>query len=99
MGELSERQQEILSVFSKYGFVYQSDTKNTTTFFSQGVEFGIYLEFCRDTFSVECVLNPFSEKIFYWQHYDNLEEIESLIVKNHILSEQICETHGLAVYT
>ena len=96
MSELSERKEEILSVFSKYGFVYWSEKNNTITFFSQGTEFGVYLEFFGNVFSVDCFINPFSQKIFYWQRYDSLEEVESLLVKNHILSEQICESRELA---
>lgn len=91
MGELSERSQEILSVFSKYGFVFNSEKTNTIIFFKQGTEFGIYLEFFGNVFSVECFINPFSQKIFYWQRYDSLEEVESLLCKNHILSEQVFE--------
>jgi hypothetical protein len=96
MGDLSERSQEILSVFSKYGFVFHCEQKNTIIFFRQGTEFGIYLEFFGDVFSVECFINPFSQKIFYWQRYDSLEEVESLLFKNHILSEQVFENYELA---
>jgi hypothetical protein len=98
MGNLLERRQEILSIFSKYGFDFCSEKNNTITFFSQGTEFGVYLEFFGNVFSVECFINPFSQKIFYWQRYDSLEEVESLLVKNHILSEQICESRELAVH-
>ena len=87
-----------MSVFSKYGFEFWSHKKNNQHFFSQGLEFGVYLEFFEDVFSVECFLNPFTHKIFTWQHYDSLKEVESLIVKNHILREQIVESRQLAVY-
>ena len=82
--------------FSKFSFEITISNEKRIVGFSDGTEFGVYLEIHDDTFSIECVRNPFSNKIFHWQHFDNLAEIESLILKNHILSEQICESHGLA---
>ena len=89
-----------LTVFYKLGFeIVENQNDKLTVLFSQGKDFGIYLEIQADVFSVECVCNPFSNKIFQWQHYDNFEEIAALLIKNHILSEQIFEKAGLAVYT
>lgn len=85
--------------FSKFGFMIKVSQENRIVAFSQGKEFGVYLEIWNNTFSIECVLNPFSNKIFTWQHFQTLQEIEQLIINNHILSEQICEQNNLAIYT
>lgn len=88
-----------LRVFEKFGFKVENQGANRTVLFVQGKDFGVYLEILPDVFSVECTRNPFSNKVFHWQHYSTFEEIEALIIKNHILSEQICEGAGLAIYT
>lgn len=90
---------EDLKVFEKFGFKVENQDSVRAVLFSQGKDFGVYLEILPDVFSVECVHNPFSNKVFHWQHYSNFEEIEALIIKNHILSEQICEGASLSAYT
>ena len=99
MGELSERQQEILSIFSKYGFKLFSQNLNSSTFISTGQNYSVYLNIMNDMFSIKCVDESFTNYIFRYQHYENLAEIESLFIKNHVLSEEILEPLDLAVYS
>lgn len=85
--------------FSKFGFEKMTKDEKKFTSFCQGTQFGVYLSISDDTFSVNLVFDVMEQKIFYWQHFDSFEEIESLIIKNHILSSEICENVGLAIYT
>jgi len=85
--------------FSKFGFEkIDKDTEKIISF-SQGKDVGVYLEIYKDYFSIDTIHDFMAQKLFYWQHFDDFKEIESLIIKNHILSEQICEKFGLAIYT
>lgn len=85
--------------FSKFGFEKMPQDQENFNAFCQGKDVGVYLRIESDTFSIETVFNFMTQKIFYWQHFDSFDEIEKLIIKNHVLSEQICENVGLAIYT
>lgn len=90
---------EFNACFSKFGFEEMLQDQESFTAFCQGKEVGVYLKTESNTFSVETVFNFMTQKLFYWQNFDSLNEIEQLIIKNHILSEQICEKSELAIYT
>jgi hypothetical protein len=95
---MSFKEDDLLT-FAELGFAVIDVEKDNAKLFCQGKDFGVYLLLSNGTFSIDVVCNPFSNRIFYWQHFDSFDEIKSLIVKNHVLSEQICENAGLAIYT
>lgn len=90
-----------MAVFGKFDFEIQHITKNQIIAVAKGdtPNTGIYLEILNDTFSLEYFLNPIYTWIFHLQHFDNVKEIEDLILKIQIILKKTPEISRLAVHT
>lgn len=91
--------QKINKVFSKLNFKKDNEINGHYILHAEGKDFGVYLIIKNDTFSIQLVSHHMMEYLFRWQYYSSYEEIYQLILNNHILSEQICESAGVSIHT
>lgn len=101
MKDCKEIEKEFYKIFAKLGFKIVKNTDDQVIAHVMGKDYGVFMDISliSNIFSIELVCDIFSQKVFYWQHFDSYEEIYNLIVKNSILSEQILEKLDLAIYT